>query len=217
MRSHFDQQLSALNRDLTRMGALCEEILKLVTQALRADSQQTLRKLPALAGEIDRMERSIESACLALLLQQQPVARDLRQISAALKMITDLERIGDQAEDIGQIIPYLAGAPGEELSKLQQMAQAAGSMVTQSVDAYIGQDVAQARAVVRQDDTVDAFFVGIKHSLIRQIQSDTASGEWAIDLIMIAKYLERIGDHAVNIAQWVEFSVTGVHKTGEDL
>jgi len=217
MRSHFDQQLSTLNRDLTRMGALCEEILKLVTQALGPDSQQVLQKLPALGGEIDRMERSIESSCLALLLQQQPVARDLRQISAALKMITDLARIGGQAEDIGQIIPYLTGAPGAELTSLEKMAQAAGNMVTRSVDAYVRQDVTLARTVVCQDDTVDDCFISIKRSLIQQIQSDTSSGEWAIDLIMIAKYLERIGDHAVNIAQWVEFSITGVHKPKETL
>lgn len=217
MRSHFDQQMFALNRDLTRMGALCEEILKLVTRALGSDSRETLQKLPELGEEIKRLERSIESSCLTLLLLQQPVAGDLRQVSAALKIITDLERIGRQTEDIGQIMAYLSGIPGDERALLGEMAQAASNMVTRSVDAYVRQDVTLAKSVICQDDTVDAFFARVKQLLIQQIRSDSGGSEWAIDLIMIAKYLERIGDHAVNIAQWVAFSVTGVHKSGEAL
>lgn len=215
MRNHFDQQLFMLNRDLTRMGALCEEILRAVTQALLALSREAPDCVPALGSEIDRMERSIESACLGLLLRQQPVAGDLRQISAALKIITDLSRIGDQAEDISQALPYLAGAPAEALSSLGQMAQAAGSMVTKSVDAYVRRDAALAREAVLMDDTVDDCFDRIKEDVIRQIRS--GGGEWAIDGIMVAKYLERIGDHAVNIAQWAAFSVTGVHRPGEEV
>lgn len=162
-------------------------------------------------SRIDQMEREIESICLKLLLQQQPVAKDLRIISAALKMITDMERIGDQAEDIAEIITFLDGRTGEECHDIRLMAEATIKMVNDSIDAYIGRDLALARSVIDYDDVVDAAFSRVKNTLISMITENTADGEYAIDLLMIAKYFERIGDHAVNIAEWVEFSVTGCH------
>jgi phosphate transport system protein len=158
------------------------------------------------------MEREIESICLKLLLQQQPVAKDLRVISTALKMITDMERIGDQAEDIAEIITFLDGRTGEECHDIRLMAEATIKMVTDSIDAYVKQDLELAKSVSDHDDVVDDAFDRVKQTLIKMISENTADGEYALDLLMIAKYFERIGDHAVNIAEWVEFSVTGVHK-----
>ncbi|MBR4934063.1 MAG: phosphate signaling complex protein PhoU, partial [Clostridia bacterium] len=162
--------------------------------------------------EIDRMEREIEAICLKLLLQQQPVARDLRVISSALKMITDMERIGDQAEDIADIIPFLVGRCGAEFADFKPMAEATCKMVTESIDAYVNGDLELAKAVLVHDDIVDDAFDRMKDMLIKMISENNADGEYAIDLLMIAKYFERIGDHATNIAEWVEFSLTGVHK-----
>ena len=162
--------------------------------------------------EIDQKEREIESQCLKLLLQQQPVARDLRLISAALKMITDMERIGDQAEDIAEIISFLHGHQAEDNDLLREMAKATIRMVTESVDAYVKCDTMLAEQVIAEDDTVDGYFTQVKERLIGKIAQDPADGEYALDLLMIAKYFERIGDHATNIAEWVIFSVTGVHK-----
>ena len=166
--------------------------------------------------EVDQKEREIETLCLKLLLQQQPVARDLRLISAALKMITDMERIGDQAADISGIVIYLAGKPYiKSLEHLPQMAEAAIRMVSGSIDAFINKDLALARNVIDMDDIIDDLFDVIKGELIDLIQRDVTNGEQAIDLLMIAKYFERIGDHAQNIAEWAEFSITGVHKGAE--
>ena len=212
MRSHFDQQLKVLNREMVEMGALCKESLNMAAEALRHGDRSLARQVKPFASQIDRKEREIESLCLRLLLQQQPVARDLRQISAALKMITDMERIGDQAEDIAEIIPFLGGRTGEELSDFKPMAETACKMVTDSIDAYVRQDLQLAKSVLKQDDIVDSCFTSVKETLIRMISENTADGEYAVDLLMIAKYFERIGDHATNIAEWVEFSVTGVHK-----
>ena len=158
------------------------------------------------------MEREIESICLKLLLQQQPVAKDLRVISAALKMITDMERIGDQAEDIAEIIIFLGGRTGEECHDIRLMAEATIKMVTESIDAYVNKDLQLAKQVMKHDDVVDSAFARVKQTLVKMVTENTADGEYAVDLLMIAKYFERIGDHAVNIAEWVEFSVTGVHK-----
>lgn len=158
------------------------------------------------------MEREIEGICLKLLLQQQPVAKDLRIISAALKMITDMERIGDQAEDIAEIIVFLNGRTGKECYGIRKMAESTIKMVVDSIDAYVKRDVELSHAVCAYDDIVDNDFNEIKAALIKMISENTADGEYALDILMIAKYFERIGDHAVNIAEWVEFSVTGVHK-----
>lgn len=212
MRNRFDQQLMLLNKKMIEMGAQCEELIALVAKALLSGDTKGAEEARNNGHEIDQMEREIESACLKLLLQQQPIARDLRQISAALKMITDMERIGDQAEDIAEIIPFLNGRTGAELADFKPMAEATCKMVTESIDAYVKQDLELARRVVEHDDIVDDAFRRVKDTLIKLISENTADGEYAIDLLMIAKYFERIGDHAVNIAQWVEFSVTGVHK-----
>ena len=208
MRSRFDEQLAQLERELIEMGALCEESIALAAKSLGDGS--LARQVAPLDTEIDRKERDIESLCLKLLLQQQPVARDLRQISAALKMITDMERIGDQAEDIAEIVSFLDGA-AEHDDLLRQMAQAVIRMVTDSVDAYVKQDTDLAKRVIAQDDQVDEYFSQVKKRLIGCIARDPENGESVLDLLMIAKYYERIGDHATNIAEWVIFSVTGAH------
>ena len=212
MRSRFDEQLSQLNREMIEMGALCEEVIALASQALTEGDAALAKKVAPLDGEIDQKERNIETMCLRLLLQQQPVARDLRQISAALKMITDMERIGDQAEDIAEIVPFVVGHSAENDALLKEMARATIRMVTESIDAYVKHDLALAEKVVGDDDIVDGFFEQVKGQLIGRIARSPEEGEYALDLLMIAKYFERIGDHAVNIAQWVTFSVTGVHK-----
>ena len=214
MRNKFDEQLLNLNQKLIEMGALCERFIAIAADALLKGDEKGADEIVVHGHEIDEMEREIESICLKLLLQQQPVARDLRQISAALKMITDMERIGDQAEDIAEIIPFLKGRTGKELVDFKLMAEAACKMVTDSIDAFVKKDLELAKSVYLQDDIVDGCFVRVKAKLIDMISDNTADGEYAVDLLMIAKYFERIGDHAVNIAEWVEFSVTGVHKEG---
>ena len=212
MRSRFDGQLALLNRELIEMGALCEEVIALASKALTEQDTALARRVAPLDTEIDQKERTIESMCLKLLLQQQPVARDLRQISAALKMITDMERIGDQAEDIAEIVTFLDGHTAENDDLLREMAKAVIKMVTESVDAYVRRDTALAEKVIADDDTVDRYFDDIKHRLIGSIARDPEGGEYALDVLMIAKYFERIGDHATNIAEWVIFSITGVHN-----
>ena len=212
MRSRFDEQLAILNRELIEMGALCEEAIALAAKALTDKDKTMAAKVAAMDAEIDQKERNIESMCLKLLLQQQPVARDLRQISAALKMITDMERIGDQAEDISEIVITLDGRYAENSALLKGMAESTIQMVTESVDAYVKRDTALAQQVIKMDDIVDDYFDQVKAELISKIAGEPADGEYALDLLMIAKYLERIGDHAVNIAEWVIFAETGVHK-----
>ena len=211
MRSRFDQQLELLNREMIEMGAMCEQAIALAAKALTEGSNQLAAQVEPIATNIDQMERDIESRCLKLLLQQQPVARDLRQISAALKMITDMERIGDQAEDIAEIIPHLSGYSAE-YTEMRNMANETIRMVTDSVDAYVRQDVELARSVIAYDDVVDRCFDRAKRNLIQLIANNPEHGEYALDLLMISKYFERIGDHATNIAEWVIFSVTGIHK-----
>ena len=212
MRSRFDEQLALLNRELIEMGSLCEEVIALASRALTEGDRELAAKVAPLDEEINQKERTIESLCLKLLLQQQPVARDLRQISAALKMITDMERIGDQADDISEIIIYLGGRTAEHDDLLRSMARATIKMVTESVDAYVKHDTILAEKVIADDDTVDDYFEQVKHALIGKIAANPDDGEYALDLLMIAKYFERIGDHAVNIAEWVIFSITGVHN-----
>lgn len=212
MRDFFQEQLNELNRELTRMGAACEEIIALASHALTDWDEELVRKVNTIGTQIDESERTIESICLKLLLRQQPVARDLRQISAAMKMITDMERIGDQAEDIVEIVPYMTAHPDEKFPKIREMAKAAQAMVTEAVDAYVKQDLNMARKVMAHDDVVDSYFSQIKSGIIDIIAAEPAHGEYALDLLMIAKYFERIGDHCTNIAEWVEFSVTGIHE-----
>ena len=212
MRDFFQEQLNELKRELTIMGSSCEEIIALASHALTDMDEELVRKVNAIGAQIDESERTIENICLKLLLRQQPVARDLRQISAAMKMITDMERIGDQAEDIVELVPYMNAHPDEKFPKIREMAKAAQRMVTEAVDAYVKQDLALARSVMAQDDIVDDYFSQVKTGIIEIIAVEPAHGEYALDLLMIAKYFERIGDHCTNIAEWVEFSVTGIHK-----
>ena len=212
MRSRFDQQLALLNRELTLMGALCEDILSKVSQSMMDWDPDLKKNIQPVAQEIDQKERDIEALCLKLILHQQPVARDLRVISAALKIITDMERIGDQAEDIAEIITYLGGRTGDTHTQIQKMARAAIGMVVDSVDAYVRKDLALAEKAIQEDDVVDNYFAAIKKDLIGWIAQQPQDGEYALDLLMIAKYLERIGDHATNIAEWVIFSITGKHE-----
>ena len=215
MRNYYHQQLSQLNEELIRMGAACEEIIGLAAQALTDYSRSLEEKTQQVGAAIDESERTIENICLKLLLRQQPVARDLRQISAAMKMITDMERIGDQAEDIVDLIPKMTRAAGEDGQMLTKMAQAAKNMVTEAVDAYVKQDLQLAGKVIGDDDIVDDYFNAVKSGIIQLIAQNPAEGEYALDLLMIAKYFERIGDHCTNIAEWVEFSLTGSHDIRE--
>ena len=214
MRNRFDEQLELLNNSLISMGALCETAIADTIRALLTHDLRLAEEVIATDKEIDQKEKEIEALCLKLILHQQPVARDLRQISAALKMITDMERIGDQAEDIAEIVTFLGGRGAENSALLREMARSTIKMVTESVDAYVRQNTALAEQVIAEDDVVDDYFTRVKRGLIERIAQDPTDGEFALDLLMIAKYFERIGDHAVNIAEWVIFSVTGEHKEG---
>lgn len=214
MRSRFDEQLTKLKREIIEMGALCETVIAISSKALTDSDISLAKQVAPLDLKIDQKERDIESMCLKLLLQQQPVASDLRQISAALKMITDMKRIGDQAEDIAEIVCFLGGRNSQNDDLMHEMAQATIRMVTQSVQAFVKQDTILASKVIADDDIVDSFFLKVRSQLILKIGQEPSDGEYALDLLMIAKYFERIGDHAVNIAEWVIFSITGEYKEG---
>ena len=214
MRNRFDQQLELLNKQLIYRGELCEEAIGKATTALKEGSMEQAEKVRIADEEIDQAETDIERLCLRLLLQQQPVARDLRQISAALKMITDMERIGDQASDIAEIIITEDKSEAQDIPMIIKMSEAASKMVRDSVNAYVEKDLDLARKVMENDDVVDELFEEVKTTLINFIAENKGlQGVEAIDLIMVAKYLERIADHATNIAEWVEFSITGIHKS----
>ena len=211
MRNRFDEQLFELNRELIEMGSMCEEAIAQVAKALTMGDVKLAKKIKEDASGIDQMERDIERRCMRLLLHQQPVARDLRQISAALKMITDMERIGDMAEDIAEIVVFLKGHTMEDMKMVLDMALETSKMVTASVDAFVKKDIVLAEAVLAQDDIVDDYFSKIKSGIISLISENANDGEFALDILMISKYFERIGDHATNIAEWVIYSVTGSH------
>ena len=212
MRNRFDHQLEKLNLELITMGALCEDAISASVKGLLDDNDELCQKAVSTEEEINRKERDIESICMKLLLEQQPVARDLRVISSALKMISDMERIGDQAYDIAEIAKFIKNSNVKSRVHIKEMAAAAIKMVTDSVDSFVKKDIELARAVMDYDDKVDNLFNCIKDELVQLISEDRANGEFCIDLLMIAKYLERIGDHAVNIAEWVEYSITGTHR-----
>ena len=215
MRTRFDQQLEKLHVELIKMGSLCEQAITLAASSLEVQEKNTLHKVAALESEVDAKEREIEDICMRLLLQQQPVARDLRRISASLKMITDMERIGDQTADIADIVIATKSTEEKNLKDINRMAEATVKMVRDSVSAYVQKDLELARRVMAADDEVDDLFDLVKGDLVKFISDHKGSaGDEAIDLIMIAKYLERIGDHATNIAEWVEFSITGIHAGG---
>ena len=212
MRNRFDEQLFELNREIIEMGAMCEEAIASAAKALVSGDAALAANVKKNDLAIDQMEREIEGRCMKLLLHQQPVARDLRLISAALKMITDMERIGDQAEDIAEIVVFLNGHTMEGMEMIEDMARETTKMVTASVDAFVQKDIELAKKVIEQDDIVDDYFSKVKCAIISLIAENSADGEFALDLLMISKYFERIGDHATNIAEWVIYSVTGTHK-----
>ena len=212
MRNRFDEQLYELNREIIEMGAMCEEAIASAAKALTTGDMTLAANVCNNSSTIDQMERDIEGRCMKLLLHQQPVARDLRLISAALKMITDMERIGDQAEDIAEIVTFLNGHTMDGMELIEEMARETIEMVTASVDAFVKKDVELAQKVINKDDIVDDYFSRVKCGIITLIAENPDDGEFALDLLMIAKYFERIGDHATNIAEWVIYSVTGTHK-----
>lgn len=215
MRNEFDRQLSQLNRELITMGALCEEAITSAVKYLIDQDESNKRACMDADRQIDQKERDIEALCIKLILQQQPVAKDLRVVSAALKMISDMERIGDQASDIVEIAPYVAkrGTLGE--THIREMAEATIKMVSESIESFVKMNLDIACLVIEHDNVVDGLFDKVKQELIKSITEGQSDAEALMDLLMIAKYFERIGDHAENIAEWVIYSITGEHREVE--
>ena len=211
MRNRFDEQLNNLNNELITMGALCEEAISAAVKLLVDNDAKMKESVWEADKQIDQKERDIETLCMKLLMQQQPVASDLRTISSALKMISDMERIGDQASDIAEIAEYANGCGMQSETHIADMARATIQMVTDSIDSFVKKDVDLAHTVIEHDNTVDDLFDKVKGELISAIENKAANAEALIDLLMIAKYFERIGDHAENIAEWVIYSITGKH------
>ena len=209
MRTRFDEQLQQLNREMITMGMLCENAIEKAAQALLSVDIELAGSLPEILTQVNQKERDIENICLRLLLHQQPVARDLRTVSAALKMVTEVERIGNQSADIAEIIGMAHIHEVDSHLPLDDMAEAVIKMVTDSMDAYVKKDMEIAKSVVAYDNVVDEYFNDVKKALIEQLKQTESDAEAILDLLMIAKYFERIGDHAVNIANWVQFSITG--------
>ena len=214
MRNRFDQQLEQLHVELIQMGAACEDAISAAAEALLKGDEALAQAAEEAERDIDQREREVENRCMKLLLQQQPVARDQREISAALKMISDLERIGDQAADIAELARYIQMPESRGKQHIGDMARAVIGMVTDSVDSFVKRDLELARSVYAADDAVDALFLQIKGELIDMIAKDASAGSTGLDMLMVAKYLERIGDHATNVAEWVEYGITGIHPSG---
>lgn len=212
MRKRFDQQLEELNVELIKMGSLCERAIRRAVELLQNPEDTRVSDVDRIEEEVNHKEREIETLCMKLLLQQQPVARDLREISSALKMISDMERIGDQAQDIADMARFMQVKEIAHKIHIGEMAEATIKMVTESINSFVKKDLKAAAAVVEYDDVVDDLFLKIKTELPAMMEKDSKNAEYYIDLIMIAKYFERIGDHAENIAQWVEYSITGSHE-----
>ncbi len=211
MKNRFDEQVEILNAQMIEMGAMIETTIEDACEALQTADLTRARAIIEADSAVDRKEREIESLCLRMLLTRQPVAHDLRVVSSALKMITDMERIGDHAADISEIVTFMAYS-ARQPEHFGAMASAAIDMVHRAIDAYVRRDVALAREVIQSDDIVDDLFVDVRKELIEMLAADASVGSEALDLLMIAKYFERIGDHATNIAEWVEYSVTGLYK-----
>ncbi len=214
MRNRFDQQLEKLNTELINMGALCEDAMTCAVRAIFDKDEALIEKAEERERQIDQLERDIENLCMRLLLQQQPVARDLRIISSALKMISDMERIGDQAADIAEIVKYMAEREIPNAQHLKNMSEFAKGMLRSSINAFVEQNAEKARKVILDDDVVDSYFERVKADLIEsltQSEADKEDGQFLLDILMIAKYIERVGDHATNIAEWVVYGLTGAH------
>ena len=211
MREHFEEELSKLSNALVEMGALCEDAISCAVKYLLKNDAQMKETAAEAEKQIDQKEREIETMCMRLLIQQQPVATDFRMITSALKMISDMERIGDQALDIAEIAEYVTDDIKSKIN-IKEMAETTVKMVMNSVDSYVRKDIDIANSVIGLDDTVDALFDKAKSELINVIRTENENAEGLLDLLMVAKYFERIGDHAENIAEWVIFAVTGNHK-----
>ena len=217
MRIRLEEQLQQLNLEMIKMGVLCEDAINNSIDILfdaGSDAEKRKRKYKEVRradSEIDHKERELEALCMKILLRQQPVASDLRIVSSVLKMISDFERIGDQASDIAELAQYIIKSDLPEKIKIKDMASETATMVTDCIDAFVNKDLEGCRNIYKHDDVVDSMFTEIKDEIIRLVQSDNVDGELCIDLLMTAKYLERIADHAVNIAEWVEYSITGTH------
>ena len=216
MRKHYNEQLAQLNTELITMGALCEEAISGAAKYLIENDESLKERIFEADSKIDQKERDIETLCMKLILQQQPVARDLRVISSALKMISDMERIVDQASDIAEIVCFVNQSSRGSKVHIADMARATINMVTDSVESFVKNDIDLAYEVIKHDDVVDDLFIKVKNELISGVKEGTNDAEALIDLLMIAKYFERIGDHAENIAEWVIYSMTGKHKTIKD-
>lgn len=216
MRNRFDRQLEELHVELIEMGSMCEDVIRKTSKLLQSGDAKVAKEIRKEDSSIDEQERLVESLCLKLLLQQQPVAKDLRKVSAALKMITDMERIGDQASDIAEIIETTDFSVPTNDVKLAKMAETTIAMVTESIDAYVKQDLELVREVIARDDEVDDLFLEVRQEIADDMV-EAGDPMSSLDLLMIAKYFERIGDHATNIAEWVEFSITGTHKDADIL
>jgi len=216
MRIRLDEQLAQLGASLIKMSAMVKKAISNATQALLAQDVAEAKRIMVADDEIDAMEKEIERLCLQVILQQQPVARDLRFVSAILKIMTDLERIGDHASDISEFTQYLSGKPYiKKMDHIPIMADLTMAMVTESIEAFVNRDLKLAKKVIAKDDDVDDLFMLIKNELIELINEDASNGDQALDLMMVTKYYERIGDHATNIAEWAVFSLTGKHKNSQ--
>ena len=216
MRNRFDRQLEELHVELIEMGSMCEDVIRKTSKLLQSGDIKVAKEIRKEDCNIDDQERLVESLCLKLLLQQQPVAKDLRKVSAALKMITDMERIGDQASDIAEIIETAEFHVPASDAKLSKMAETTITIVTGSIEAYVKQDLELVREVIARDDEVDDLFLEVRKEIAAGL-TEGINPTNSLDLLMIAKYFERIGDHATNIAEWVEFSITGMHKDADIL
>lgn len=215
MATRFQRQLEELHVEMITMGSLCEKAISLSSKAIQGNGEILARQVFETDKEIDEKEREIETLCMRLLLHQQPVAKDLREISAALKMISDMERIGDQAADIAELSRYVDINKLSSAINITEMSENTVRMVTESVDAFVKADLNLCRKVINDDDLVDRAFDQVKEKLVELIYEKKIDAKDSLDLLMTAKYFERIGDHAVNIAEWVEYSITGEHRNNE--
>lgn len=219
MRDNYLKKLEQMQKELLEMGMLCEEAIQKTYHLLVSEQEreELVKAIDVLEREIDAKERRIEADCIQLFLQQQPVASDLRLISSALKMITDLERIGDHATDIAEILETGSiKVPVKDID-LAKMAEIAMDMINRSVESYVQKDLEMARAVINRDDVLDELFINVRKEIIRCSAEGIYTNDQTLDLLMIAKYYERLGDHATNVAEWVEFSLTGKHRSGKEV
>ena len=215
MSKYFERQLEELHFQLITLGSYCEKAISFSAKAIqKVQNEEIARQVFETDRDIDAKEREIENLCLSLLLHQNPVARDLREISAALKMVSDMERIGDQAADIAEIVKYMAEREIPNAQHLKNMSEFAMGMLSSSINAFVEQNADKARKVILDDDVVDSYFERVKADLIEsltQSEADKEAGQFLLDILMIAKYIERVGDHATNIAEWVVYGLTGAH------